>query len=622
MKTVFDNGMTGHVWAQGKQAEGRSQNGNLFFSGRALYSYGRHYVAGFLLPDGTGRALLNATRYSVSTSRHVSEAARAVRGRSEYLENLTEWTRLMERAETIQTYARTPEETASALAEVWNAARVMAEGTGPDRAKASRRGGYCEGKAEELAPLNPAALAWVLGVLAPGMAEERARAHADKFLSKRLANREAWKQAGRAEKLSADLATARAWAERPLSLTVSDLAAVPRAPYFSAERAASEWSEQGKGIFRGAKAARSKGWTRVAEKARAHYDLIRAALPLWPEAESLIRARARVRERVAEYRAAVRAEAEILAADCAAALGGQKRPEIDPRGPLGRALEPGVKAARFLASALNPDHAAGFESFSADMAGRVMRAAGFRWPEAEIQILGRAEAWQRLTARANKAAELARNRSAVRALRAFKTAEAEALAAGLSGAVVSVPVAIAREARAAAQSRVYGFPGPFKVAGFTSESFRAIVTRAEAIERAEAQRVARERAEREAAELAARVPNWRAGGRAMGRLTDENGGALLRVSGESLQTSWGAEVPLSHAIRAFRFIALCRASGKAWNANGKTLPVGHFRVDSVSASGRIVAGCHVINWPEIEAAARAAGVSDLAPADTTEPASA
>lgn len=613
-RTVFDNGMTAHVWAQGRQAEGRSQNGNLFFEGRALYSYGRHYVAGFRFDDG--RALLNATRYSVSTSRHVSEAWRATRGRSEYLENLTEWARLMERVESIQTYGPTPAQEAAALAEVWKAARAMAEGTAPDKAKGPRRFGFCATRAEELAPVNPAALAWVLAYLAPGMAEERARKYADSFLAKRLANREAWKAAERADDMAEALSNAKRWAATPLADTLARLKAEPRRAYFSAARSVSEWDSEGKAIFRAVKAARAKGWARVAEKARAHYVAIRAALPVWPEAEAVIRARFSTREKLAEFKAAAKAEAEILAADCAAVLGGQPRPEIETR-TLGHRLETGAKAARFLASALNPEHAERFESFNADHAARVMRAAGFK-AEAESYFLGRAEAWGRLVNRANASAQRARNRSAVRALRAFKAAEAEALRAGLAGAVATVPAAVAREAKAAAQSRVYGAPGPFRVAGFTSEAFRAIVTRAEAVEREAARVAAVERLERERAEAAARIPNWRAGGRAVGRLTDEKGGALLRVRGETLETSWGAEVPLSHAVRAFRFIALCRASGKGWEANGKTLPVGHFRVDSVTASGSIKAGCHVINWPEIEAAARAAGVSDLAPADTTE----
>ena len=78
-REVFDNSMTCHVWAQGRQDSGRSNNGNLFFSGRALYSYGRHFLIGWLLDSGA--ALLNSDSYSISTGKHQSYAARAVRGR-------------------------------------------------------------------------------------------------------------------------------------------------------------------------------------------------------------------------------------------------------------------------------------------------------------------------------------------------------------------------------------------------------------------------------------------------------------------------------------------------------------------------------------------------------------
>jgi hypothetical protein len=72
------------------------------------------------------------------------------------------------------------------------------------------------------------------------------------------------------------------------------------------------------------------------------------------------------------------------------------------------------------------------------------------------------------------------------------------------------------------------------------------------------------------------------------------------------------------AVKAFRFLKLCRDNGKAWRANGHILEVGHFRVDSVSAEGNFVAGCHRINWPEVAALAARLGLSDLAPADTTQ----
>jgi hypothetical protein len=133
-------------------------------------------------------------------------------------------------------------------------------------------------------------------------------------------------------------------------------------------------------------------------------------------------------------------------------------------------------------------------------------------------------------------------------------------------------------------------------------------------------RLADERRERERQLAALKDAEYRAawlageasqGGR---RFDAESGGAALRIKGDMLQTSHGAEVPLEHAIRAFRFIKLCREAGRAWQANGQQIRVGHFRVDSVSAAGDMIAGCNAFTWPEIERVAKLAGVFD-APAD-------
>lgn len=78
MATVFSNDMVAHVWAQNCQSEGRSHNGQYYFSGRALYSYGSHFVAGYVMPDGA--TLITADSYSITTSRHVSRAHSAARG--------------------------------------------------------------------------------------------------------------------------------------------------------------------------------------------------------------------------------------------------------------------------------------------------------------------------------------------------------------------------------------------------------------------------------------------------------------------------------------------------------------------------------------------------------------
>lgn len=87
-------------------------------------------------------------------------------------------------------------------------------------------------------------------------------------------------------------------------------------------------------------------------------------------------------------------------------------------------------------------------------------------------------------------------------------------------------------------------------------------------------------------------------------------GALLRVRGDKLETGLGAEVPLAHAVRVFQLAKHCRETGTVWERNGHTVRVGHFQVDAIRNDGSIVAGCHVLQWDEIEAAARAANVWD------------
>jgi hypothetical protein len=123
-----------------------------------------------------------------------------------------------------------------------------------------------------------------------------------------------------------------------------------------------------------------------------------------------------------------------------------------------------------------------------------------------------------------------------------------------------------------------------------------------------------ERARVQFEEEAAARNAWLAGetgARWHGRAPD--GSALLRVRDDILETSLGADVPLSHAIKAFRFVKLCRERGEAWHRNGRTVRVGHFTVDRIEPCGDFVAGCHRIAWAECERLARELGVFDAAP---------
>lgn len=122
-------------------------------------------------------------------------------------------------------------------------------------------------------------------------------------------------------------------------------------------------------------------------------------------------------------------------------------------------------------------------------------------------------------------------------------------------------------------------------------------------------------AERMAAEREAREAWLKGEGDRYTRLSGPNGTALVRRSsdGERLETSQGADVPWSHAVKAFRFIRLCVEKGEAFHTNGRVIRVGHFTVDYITADGDMKAGCHRFAWADMKALAEREGVFGLTP---------
>lgn len=137
-------------------------------------------------------------------------------------------------------------------------------------------------------------------------------------------------------------------------------------------------------------------------------------------------------------------------------------------------------------------------------------------------------------------------------------------------------------------------------------------------EKAKAEKAIREAAERFQRDsedrrrflMGERVYNWRLDDGETPR------GALLRVASSTrngepvavLETSWGASVPLDHAMRAFPLLAKCRETGKGWIASGHSIRVGDYAITEISPNGGFRAGCHWINWGEIERIARIVGL--------------
>lgn len=77
----MNNRTVAHEWAN--QTRESRRGSNFFFEGPALYSYGRYFIVGLIVPGDTKKrkgkiALLNSARYSNSTSTHQNAARAAV----------------------------------------------------------------------------------------------------------------------------------------------------------------------------------------------------------------------------------------------------------------------------------------------------------------------------------------------------------------------------------------------------------------------------------------------------------------------------------------------------------------------------------------------------------------
>lgn len=181
---------------------------------------------------------------------------------------------------------------------------------------------------------------------------------------------------------------------------------------------------------------------------------------------------------------------------------------------------------------------------------------------------------------------------------------------------------LARAAEHLADAREYA--ATFKVKWKEPGDLDALASEMQAAKDREARRLAKEKKARDAEARAAQLESFKAwqagepGSYCPGAFrTAPDGTVYLRRSpdGEDLQTSLGASVPWTHALKAFRFIKLCRERGAIFQRNGRTIRVGHFTVDSIDAKGNMRAGCHSFSWPEIERLAKAESVFDVPPSD-------
>jgi hypothetical protein len=84
----------------------------------------------------------------------------------------------------------------------------------------------------------------------------------------------------------------------------------------------------------------------------------------------------------------------------------------------------------------------------------------------------------------------------------------------------------------------------------------------------------------------------------------------LRVKGDVIETSHGAEFPLADAVHAYRILNGYRKKGLRASLEGDfVIRVGSFHIDAIDLEGNVKAGCHAVQWPEIERLAKTLGLA-------------
>lgn len=591
-QTVFDNHMTAHVWAQQRQPEGRSNNGNLYFHGRTLYSYGGHFPVGIFAAPG-GPVFMNADSYSVSTSKHQSYARGAVSHISPkfYMPDL------------------------AALADVI--------------ARAGRNGGLVPPGARDIhAPR-------VMAYLESNWREIDAESGGAAWLLRAIGSRAQWpamrarlesKAAKQAERNAARLKASQAREGRELA----------KRPW--PEMRDSAWEQAGSygqhelrdmiRDYRAARLATPKAHKRVRSILWQHETGLRSILATAEgmadrhgspgdrlKARGIVAKLRRFRDgrigNVPGYEGPDGLEKRQAALDLPTGAGWRKLADLLRDG---LALPVSIPAA------------------TREAAERLRAEADAIATEREGEEQQRREIADARRRTLETLAAFNRERRVLRRLEETN-GEARHKIRALDSILARVP-----------DAKPWGTERGFELRPDLAERAARIATAAESLvvssgwrdmaadlrhaaEQEHAARMAAERAEREriaAMSPEARREAWEAGeiDRQHVRDVETVSGPLLRatgaevdgcrVMGGTLETSQGATVPLRHAFRVFQFIAACRADGKAWTPGAwgpRHIRVGHFTVDRVESSGDFVAGCHSIRWPEVARLAERLGVA-------------
>lgn len=126
--------------------------------------------------------------------------------------------------------------------------------------------------------------------------------------------------------------------------------------------------------------------------------------------------------------------------------------------------------------------------------------------------------------------------------------------------------------------------------------------------KAAAREAARQRGRLEQAKLTAernayRIEQFRLGAPNVGHVSDADGCAMLRLSRDEsrVETSWGAQAPLSHVRYALEvYSQVMEAKATPWTPGTSAIKLGSFQLDEIRADGSVRCGCHTITGREIE----------------------
>lgn len=138
---------------------------------------------------------------------------------------------------------------------------------------------------------------------------------------------------------------------------------------------------------------------------------------------------------------------------------------------------------------------------------------------------------------------------------------------------------------------------------WTNETNDEMTARDYVYEAAKAREVKREAARIEREKLAAidageRLAMWQAG-----QNPPQNGfsycATVLRLKGDEIQTSRGANIPVADAIKLWPLLVRAKNSGKTLEAGLHQINLGAYRFNSFNGQTLIV-GCHSIAWDQLE----------------------